>query len=162
MSTLIQQAEINKGILAVLTEAFESVQGYFLDRNTSLFETLAGITASEASIPVGNQCATIAAQTAHVNFYMEVLENYLQTGKSESVDWGEIWRTVREVTPEEWLASQERLKQTYLRLRRYIESFDRWETEDSIAGAIALVAHSAYHLGEIRQATCTVKPSSRP
>ncbi len=159
MSTPLQQAEFTKGLLAVLTEAFESVRGYFLDPNTSLFETLSGITASEASIPVVNQCATIAAQTAHVNFYLEVLEHYLQTGENERVDWGEIWRTVREVTPEEWAASQERLKQTYQRLRRYIETNEHWETEDSIGEAIGMVAHTAYHLGEIRQATCTVKQS---
>ena len=159
MSTAIQQSEFTKGLLAVLTEAFESVQGYFLDRGTSLFETLSGITAAEASIPVGGKCASIAAQVAHVNFYIELLERYLQTGQNERVDWGEIWRTVREVTPEEWTALQEQLRQTYQRIRAQIESYENWETEDSIGGAIALVAHTAYHLGEIRQATCTVKQS---
>jgi hypothetical protein len=157
MSNLIQSSEINKELLAVLTEAFESVQGIFLDPKTSLFETLAEISAGEASIPVGGQCATIAAQVAHVNFYLEVVERYLQTGKNERADWGEIWRTVRAVTPEEWAASQERLRQTYLRIRKYIETNDHWEAQDSIGGAVGLIAHSAYHLGEIRQATCTVK-----
>lgn len=157
MTTAIQQSEFTKGLLNVLTEAFESVQGYFLDRGTSLFETLSGITAEEASIPVGGKCATIAAQVTHVNFYMEVLERYLQTGENERVDWGEIWRNVSAVTPEEWVALQERLKAIYQRIRGYVETYGRWETEDSIGGAIALVAHTAYHLGEIRQATCTVK-----
>ncbi len=157
MSTTLQQSEFTKGLLAVLTEAFESVQGYFLDPQTSLFETLAEITAEEASIPVGGKCATIAAQVAHINFYLEVLERYMQSGQDESVDWGEIWRTVRAVTPEEWDASRERLKQTYQRLRRYIETYQNWETEGAIHGAIGLVAHTAYHLGEIRQATCTVR-----
>ena len=106
---------------------------------------------------MGNKCATIAAQVAHVNFYLEVLENFLLTGKNERVDWGEIWRTVHAVTPEEWAASQARLKQTYERLCKQIENYAQWETQDSIAGAIGLVAHTAYHLGEIRQATCTVK-----
>ena len=157
MSGSIQSTEFTKGLLAVLTEAFESVQGIFLDANTSLFETLAGISAAEASIPVGGKCATIAAQVAHVNFYLEVLEHYLQSGQNERLDWGEIWRTVGEVTPEEWAASQARLRQTYQRLRKYVEAFEGWETEDSIDSAIGLVAHTAYHLGEIRQATCTVK-----
>jgi hypothetical protein len=81
MPTSNQSSEFTKGLLAVLTEAFESVQGHFLDPNTSLFETLSQISACEASIPVGNKCATIAAQVAHVNFYMEVLERFLQTVK---------------------------------------------------------------------------------
>lgn len=158
MSNPIQASEFTKGLLSVLTEAFETVQGIFLDAHTSLFETLSEISASEASIPVGGKCATIAAQVAHVNFYLEVLEHYLQTGQNERVDWGEIWRTVREVTPEEWAALQARLQATYQRLRKVIETYESWETEDSFAGAIGLVAHSAYHLGEIRQATCTIKP----
>lgn len=157
MTTAIIQAHFTKELIRVLEEAFESVHGYFLDANTSLVDTLAGITAAEASIPVGGKCATLAAQVAHIIFYMEVLERYLQTGQNESVDWGEIWRTVREVTAEEWAASQEHLLQTYQRLRRAIETYDRWDTEDSVSGAIALVAHTAYHLGEIRQATCTLK-----
>jgi hypothetical protein len=153
----IPVSEFTKGVLAVLAEAFESVEGHFLDRGTSLFETLAGINAKEASIPVGGKCATLAAQVAHVNFYLEVLERYLQTGQNERVDWGEIWRTVREVTPEEWSASQEQLKQTYQRMREHIQGYEGWQSADEVAGAVALVAHTAYHLGEIRQALCTLK-----
>jgi hypothetical protein len=157
MSTANQSSEFTKGLLSVLIEAFESVKGHFLDPKTSLFETLSGITANEASIPVGNKCATIAAQVAHVNFYLEVLERYLLTGENERADWGEIWRTVHAVTPEEWTALQERLKQTYQRMKHQVEIYEHWDNEDNISGAIALVAHTAYHLGEIRQATCTVK-----
>jgi hypothetical protein len=144
-------------LLTLMTEAFESVFGIFLDRGTSLFETLAGITAAEASVPVGNKCATIAAQVAHVRFYLEVLEDYVKTGENKPVDWGEIWRTVREVTPEEWAESQERLKQTYHRVREMIQAYDDWGRENSLGGAMSIVVHTAYHLGEIRQATCTVK-----
>ena len=42
-----------------LTETFESVNGVYLDKGTSLFETLAEISAEDASIPVGGNCATI-------------------------------------------------------------------------------------------------------
>jgi hypothetical protein len=157
MSSTISKSQFTSELLAVLSEAFENVQGFFLDAHTSLFETLAEITAEQASIPVGGGCATIAAQVEHVNFYLEVLERYLLTGQNERVDWGEIWRTVREVTPEQWLASQEKLKQTYRRLCEQIKAYDKWDQEYDISGAIGLVAHSAYHLGEIRQATCTVK-----
>jgi len=158
MSTTVQQSEFTRGLLSMLTEAFESVRGYFLDSGTSLFETLAGITAAEASIPVGGKCATLAAQAAHVNFYIETLEDFLKTGENKPVDWGEVWRTVREVTPEEWAALQDRLRDSYERIRARIEAYNDWQGEDSYAGAIALVAHTAYHLGEIRQATCTIKP----
>jgi hypothetical protein len=157
LSTTIQPDRLTKELLDVLGEAFESVQGFFLDPGTSLFETLAEINAAEASIPVGGRCATLAAQVAHINFYLETLDHYLKTGVSEQADWGEIWRTVGAVTPDEWAASQDRLRQTYQRLRAHILAYPGWETEGSFAGAIALVAHTAYHLGEIRQATCILK-----
>jgi hypothetical protein len=34
----------------------------------------------------------------------------------------------------------------------------QWD-EDSLGGAMAVVVHSAYHLGEIRQALCMLQPS---
>ncbi|MBE0698914.1 MAG: hypothetical protein IH586_18510 [Anaerolineaceae bacterium] len=144
-------------LLFLLSETFESVHGIYLDGGTSLLETLEGITAAEASIPVGNSCATIAAQVMHVCFYLDVLDRYLKTGENEKVDWGEVWRTVRGVTPEEWLALQERLRQIYVRTQETIKAYQRWDVEHSVGGAIGLIAHTAYHLGEIRQAACTVK-----
>jgi len=157
MITTISTTQFTVELLSLLTETFESVQGIYLDRGTSLTETLAGITAQEASIPVGNKCATLAAQVTHVCFYLDVLYRYIKTGQNEQVDWGEVWRTAREVTSEEWSALQERVRQTYERTKETVQSYDRWDTENSLGGAMAIVAHTAYHLGEIRQATCTLK-----
>ncbi len=33
--------------------------------------------------------------------------------------------------------------------------------EDAIGGVLAILVHTAYHLGEIRQALCTIKGSRR-
>jgi hypothetical protein len=157
MSTVNQPSEFSKSLITLLSEAFESFKGYFLDPNSSLFETLAEINAAEASIPVGGRCATIAAQVTHVNFAMEVSERYLLTGKNEQYDWGEIWRTVSEVSPEEWSALQNRLRETYQRLCEQIAAHDQWGTESEITEGMNIVVHLAYHLGEIRQAMCIIK-----
>jgi len=157
MSKDIPQTQLKNELLFLLTETFESVYGVYLDKGTSLIETLSGITAAEASIPVGNKCASIAAQVTHVCFYLDVLDRYMQTGENEKVDWGEVWRTVCEVSPEEWAALQERIRTTYARTRAALQSYDAWHVQDSIAGAVGMIAHTAYHLGEIRQATCVVK-----
>jgi hypothetical protein len=159
MTQSIPVETVRGDLLVVLQEAFESVQGLFLDKGTSLLETLAEISAAEASIAVGGRCATIAAQVAHVCFYLDVLDRYLSTGQMEQADWGEVWRTVSTVTPAEWDALRERLRQGYLRARQGLIDYDRWETQYSVAGSVGLIAHTAYHLGEIRQATCTVKQS---
>jgi hypothetical protein len=157
MTTAISTTAFTTGLLFILSETFEDVHGVYLDRGTSLLETLATISAAEASIPVGGKCATIAAQVTHVCFYLDVLLHFLQTGQDADVDWGEVWRTVSEVTPAEWVALQERLRQTYTRTQEMVRAYEQWDTPDAVGGAVGMIAHTAYHLGEIRQALCTVK-----
>lgn len=142
----------------LLTEAFEQVEGIFLDRGTSLFETLGKISAEQASIPVGGRCATLAAQVKHVAFYLDVVERFVRTGKNERVDWDEIWRTTGAVSAEEWAAIQDGLRGSYQRIQAMLDELDNFSNVEAAGGAMGLLAHSAYHLGEIRQATCMLKP----
>jgi hypothetical protein len=155
-TTTIDQKRFSKELLDVLDEIFETHHGIFLDKGNSLFETLEGIDAEKASLPVGGKCATISAQVAHVTFYLEVLERYIQGQNVEDVDWGEIWRTVHEVSPEEWVTLKQRLEQTYRRVLTMLRGRETWDDENSIGGALGVLAHTAYHLGEIRQALCTL------
>lgn len=37
-----------------------------------------------------------------------------------------------------------------------LRQIENWEKNDFIGDAIAIVVHTAYHLGEIRQALCTL------
>ena len=157
MSKVIDQEQFTKELFDILDETFVTHHGIFLDKNTSLFETLETISAAEASRPVGGKCATLAAQVAHVNFYLEVLERYLLKIDGGKVDWGEIWRTVNGVTPDEWMALKQQLKQTFQRVLDLMHGFEAWDDETYIGGALAILVHTAYHLGEIRQALCTVK-----
>jgi hypothetical protein len=146
-----------KASLELLTETFETHHGIYLDAGTSLFETLKTISADQASVPVGGECATLAAQVAHVNFYLEVLERYIQTGDAGDPDWGEIWRTVREVSAEEWTVLINKLRVTYDRIHGMLSGGVSWDDDYSVDGALAIIVHSAYHLGEIRQALCTLR-----
>lgn len=154
----IQTEQFVKALLVLLDETFENAHGYYLDKQTSLFETLAGITAEEASKPVGGKCATLAAQVKHIAFYLEVVEKSVQDPNYPPADWGEIWRTVKQVTPEEWQALQEELRTNYHKIIQLINSAPAWLSEAEIGGAMAIIAHTAYHLGEIRQALCTLRP----
>jgi hypothetical protein len=74
MTTSIQTEHFTKAIYLLLEETFDNVRGIYLDKGTSMFETLAGISAEEATIPVGGKCATLAAQVKHVAFYLDVLD----------------------------------------------------------------------------------------
>src|SRR5207249_2702076 len=111
---------------------FDNVQGYFLDKGTSLFETLATISAEEASIPVGGKCATLAAQVKHVAFYLDVVEKAVRTQQNERQDWGKIWRETSAVTPEEWDALKRTLRESYNRIKALINDTTEWPSEQHI------------------------------
>ncbi len=157
MTPPIQANPLTLALSSLLEETFENVHGYFLDRGTSFFEALATISSEEASIPVGGRCATLAAQVRHVAFYLDVLEEALRMPRFERHDWDKIWRETGSVTTDEWEASKIALRASYDRIKDLIASMVDWSSEQRIGGAIAVVAHTAYHLGEIRQALCMIK-----
>ncbi len=143
-------------IATALDETFSNVQGMYLDRGTSLYETLATIDADEASRPVSPSCASIAAQVTHVTYYVDVLHEYIRGKKVADADWGAAWKTVV-VSPAEWDTLQANLRAAHDRVRKQIAAITNWDQEHQVGGAVAIVAHTAYHLGEIRQALCTIK-----
>lgn len=157
MSQTIQTAHFTAALYSLLDEAFDNVQGIFLDKGTSLFETLAAISAEEASVPVGGKCATLAAQAKHVAFYLDMLEKGVRAQQLERSDWGQIWRETKAVNAEEWETIKADLRASYHRLKQLIADTPEWPSERHIGGAIAAVVHTAYHLGEIRQALCLLK-----
>lgn len=143
----------------VLDETFERVRGIYLDRHTSLFETLDTISADEASRPVSDTCACIAAQVKHVRVYLEMIERALQGHDVGKVDWEASWQ-LQQVTSAEWEALKQQLRAVYQRVRSTMKNPQTWNGEDAIGDSLAALAHTAYHLGEIRQALCTVKSST--
>ena len=153
----ISVAVFTKELFDLLEETFENVQGAYLDKGDSLFETLEGITADEASIPVGSRCASIAAHIEHVIFYLEVLEKHIQGPPPGRQDWGEIWARVGGVTESEWGDLKTRLRTKYVHITSFLHNIEEWDREEVIGGAMSIVVHTAYHLGEVRQACCTVK-----
>ena len=157
MPSPIQAEHFADALYSLLDETFDDVHGYFLDKGTSLFETLATISAEEASVPVGGKCATLAAQVKHVAFYLQVAESNAHAGAFQRVDWGEIWRTVGAVSAAEWDSIQSELRESYDRVKALIHETPEWPDETQVGVAIALVVHTAYHLGEIRQALCVIK-----
>jgi hypothetical protein len=157
MPTQIQTEHFTGAISMLLDETFDNVHGFFLDSGTSMFETLATISAAQASVPVGGTCATLAAQVKHVAFYLDVLEHSVRTQQFERQDWGKIWRETSAVTSDEWEALKLQLRASYDRIKQLVADTAEWPSERHIGGAIAMIVHTAYHLGEIRQALCIVQ-----
>lgn len=157
MPNTIAQNSFSDELFLMLEETFESHHGIFLDKNTSLFDTLESISAEEGSIPIGNRCATLAAQVEHVIFYLEVMIDLISGKEVGRIDWAEIWNRVSSVKEEEWDEIKTRIKSTYQQLLDMFKNIKDWEKNDAIGISMACVVHTAYHLGEIRQALCCIK-----
>jgi hypothetical protein len=115
------------------------------------------VTAEEASRPVSASCASIAAQVNHTTYYLDVLGHELRGQEVGKVDWNGAW-TIGPVNVSEWAALVERFRATAEATLVTIRTMPEWR-EDPAWAAAAIAVHTAYHLGEIRQALCTIRPN---
>src|SRR5688572_12294372 len=134
----------------LLRETFEgSPEGQpsaYLDRGTGFFSTLGGLSAADVSKEF--QGTTIAAQTEHAKFYLDRLCEFIN-GRTERVNWEDSW-LIETVNDTEWDALRTTVKASYENTLRCLASVEDW-SEDQTGMAIGMVAHTAYHLGAIRQ-----------
>ena len=134
----------------LLRETFEgSPEGQpsaYLDRGIGFFATLDKLSAADVSREINS--TTIAAQTEHAKFYLDRLCEYIG-GRTERVNWENSW-LIETVSDSEWDALRQTLRKSYENALKCLASAKDWETT-KMGMAIGLVAHSAYHLGAIRQ-----------
>jgi len=156
MNKQIALAHFKEEYFELLEETFERVHGYYLDKETSIFETLNQVSALEASRHVSKAGGTIAAHTEHMRFYLQVLKEYMLKERTEKVDWSQSW-LLQEVTEEEWNKLREQLQSTYRSVLQMLRDFEGWDEENGIADPLSILVHSAHHLGEIRQMTGAIK-----
>jgi hypothetical protein len=82
--------------------------------------------------------------------YIEAVAANAKAGEYLPVDWEGSWK-VGEVDDAAWQALVDRLRANYEGLRTFVATNETWNAM-FVGGAFGLVAHNAYHLGEIRQA----------
>lgn len=137
-------------VLVVLRETFEGSpdgeSSAYLDRGVGVFPTLAGISADEASRDFGG--TTIAAQTEHAKFYLDRLVEFIN-GRTDSVNWDDSW-LIETVNDAEWDALRAAAAKSYEGVLRCFAEIEVWD-QNNIGDAVAIIAHTAYHLGSIRQ-----------
>jgi hypothetical protein len=151
-------ARAKKEVLDFLEETFEKHHGIYIDKGTTFFETLDSVTADEASYRATDKNASLAAHVRHVIFYLGVTEQaILGTLQDERINWREIWENDQPISPEQWKALIGELRQRYAGIRQFLEDPKTWEREDVLGGSIAMIAHTAYHLGAVRQALALMR-----
>ena len=75
---------------------------------------------------------------------------------SDKVDWKQSWLR-KNVTEREWTEIQAQLKTEYRQLQGHLKGFADWNDDRKLGGSLAIIVHTAYHLGAIRQILHTAK-----
>ena len=147
---MIQKDDFLKDTLFILRETFEgSPEGEgsaYLDHGAGVFPTLKAVSYANASQKKNG--TTIAAHTAHLKFYLDRICEFIG-GRTEKVNWEQSW-LIEDVTEEEWNALREGMRSSYEEVLRCFAKVEIWN-QDNIGDSIAIIAHTAYHLGAIRQ-----------
>jgi hypothetical protein len=146
----IAKEDFLKDVLVILLETFEgSPEGQpsaYLDRGIGFIKTIEELSAEQVSRKING--TTIAAQTEHTKFYLDRLCEFM-TGRTESVNWEQSW-LIETVNETEWNALRDSVKKSYENVLQTFALIEVWN-RDKIGDAVAIIAHTAYHLGAIRQ-----------
>jgi len=146
----IEKEYFLKSLAYLLRETFEgSPEGQgsaYLDHGVGIFNTLENLSAAQVSLSVNG--TSIAAQTEHAKFYLDRLCEFIG-GRTEKVNWEDSW-LIEDVSGEEWTALLGSVRKSYENALRCVAETENW-SEDNVGMAMGMLAHTAYHLGAIRQ-----------
>lgn len=153
MSDLMPGATMMELVTRMFKEAFEGAPGpwtYFTDtsRGTGIFASVAGLSAAQASQVGGPSGSTIAAHVQHLIGSTRATALSLR-GQHVSLDRGHGWGG-KVVDEKAWTVLQDTLRSEYNALLVSVGMRTKWN-EEMVGTAYGAVAHSAYHLGAIRQ-----------
>ena len=128
--------------------------------DVGLLRSLDALPATSASVipPAGG--ASIAAHVDHVAYGLHLMNRWVSGDEDpwSDADWTASWKRTS-VTDEEWTALRERLRAEAHRWRDAISHARDLEGVE-LNGAIASIAHLAYHLGAIRQIDRSIRGPS--
>lgn len=131
--------------------------GFILDSGTSgLLGTIDSLSAEVASsTPVADQ-ASIAAHCGHILFLLNDFAAH-ERGETPDADWPGSWAT-RTVDEAQWQVLRDELRTAYAHIVARLQVREEWPAP-AVGASMMLLAHCAYHVGEIRQRLLWVLPA---
>lgn len=138
-------------LFAELVDGVPTQPAYMLNPgDIGLLRSLDRLSAAEVSVvPPGG--ASVAAHVDHVRFGLTLMNRWAAGEKDPftGADWAAAWRRTS-VTDAEWTRLRAELREE---AHRWLGALGTPREADAIAlaGMVASVAHTAYHLGAIRQ-----------
>ena len=147
----------------MLTEIFDGPPGqeaYVLNPgDLGLLRQLETIDATTAStLPTPGQ-KSIAAHVDHVYFGLAILNRWAagEANPWAGADFNASWQRTA-VSDDEWLALRDGLRREAEKWRQVVAARTSWDDMSAAAG-LSTVAHTAYHLGAIRQVLAALQPA---
>jgi hypothetical protein len=152
----IPASMLTESIVTLLTEAYPGPPDpsitWFIDNepDSGILGILRDVTAEEASRSVdgtGNPGTTIASHAEHLHWSLANMNRAMSGGEFGS--WSESWN-LKEADAAEWDRLRGELQREFEILCVGLRSQTEIDPQ-YLTGGLALVAHAAYHLGNIRQ-----------
>src|SRR5262245_17117197 len=139
----------------LLTEIFDGPPGneaYLLNPgDPGLLRQLDSIQADAASARPMPRKTTIAAHVDHVCYGFSLMNRWAagEPNPWAGADWNASWRRTN-VSAEEWRRLRDQLRREVEAWQKHVAARTEWN-DLSAAGALSSAAHTAYHLGAVRQ-----------
>lgn len=129
-----------------------SDEAYVINPNEPGFiDTLRSHSAATASRAPGTGRKPICAHANHLLYGIELATRALggEQGVYQSADWNAAWK-LETVSDDEWRTLLERLERQAELLLELVARPREWE-RIALTGTFGIPAHTAYHLGAVRQ-----------
>lgn len=146
---------LHRALCKILDEVFDGPpagDAYLLNPgDPGLLRQLDSLDAAAASKRPMAGKTTIAAHVDHVCFGLSLLNRWAagEANPFANADWEASWKRTS-VTEEQWRRLRDDLRREAENWRRHVRARTDWEDLPA-AGAVGSAAHTAYHLGAIRQ-----------
>ena len=144
-----------RALATMLTEIFAGPPGEFAyvlnPGDPGLLRQLDTIDAAAASQRPMPGRTTIAAHVDHVHFGLSLLNRWAagEANPFAGADWNASWQRTA-VTDEQWRKLRDNLRDEAAKWKQVVATRANWD-DVTAAGALSSAAHTAYHLGAIRQ-----------
>jgi hypothetical protein len=152
-----------RALCKLLVEIFDGPPGneaYLLNPgDPGLVRQLESIDAQTASNRPMPGKTTIASHADHVHYGLTLMNRWAagEANPWTDADWDASWKRTS-VTDDQWRTLRDKLRHQADTWRKAVENRTSWD-DLSAAGALSSAAHTAYHLGAIRQILAAMNDS---
>jgi hypothetical protein len=149
----------HRALAKMLVEIFEGPpgdEGYVLNPDDpGLLRQLDSIDAQTASTRDVPGKTTIAAHVDHVHYGLSLLNRWAKGEENPwaDADWNASWQR-GVVSESQWQSLRDALQREYRDWHDAVAARTEWD-DRAASDALASVAHTAYHLGSVRQILAT-------